>query len=81
MTTAAARCPVSGQTAEECESGDRTDFHVSWHLDRMVEDGELIKNADGSYSEVKCIHPGVFATERPYEFCPTCQQNVPREQL
>ena len=29
----------------------------------------------------KCIHPGVFATERPVEICHTCGAAVPREEL
>jgi hypothetical protein len=45
------RCPVSLQTHEECESGDRSEMHITWHLDQMVAKGELIKNEDGSYSQ------------------------------
>jgi hypothetical protein len=32
-------------------------------------------------SDDPCIHPGVFATDREFEFCPTCQQAVPRHLL
>jgi hypothetical protein len=29
----------------------------------------------------ECIHPGVFATERPSERCGSCGRNIPRSEL
>jgi hypothetical protein len=29
----------------------------------------------------KCIHPGIFATEREAEYCPMCNTFVPRREL
>jgi hypothetical protein len=28
-----------------------------------------------------CEHPGVFATDRETEFCPTCGKNIPYREL
>jgi hypothetical protein len=30
---------------------------------------------------MRCIHPGVFATERETEYCSTCGREVPRAEL
>jgi hypothetical protein len=36
-----------------------------------------------SYTEdpVECIHPGVFARDRAFEYCHTCETDIPRQHL
>lgn len=44
-------------------------------------DNETAREIGAVRPEEPCIHPGVFATDREFEHCWTCDQDIPRSEL